>query len=226
MYKNNKTKAYSLIWERCTRAMQSKIEQRTDFNVKIYNDPIELIKAIKEHALNYQETEYSMEIIDNALIHSLLLKQKDDPLQEYVKKFKMAKEVVELHLGGPIILSKYMKTLKDYDEKDNKKITELKEKSWEKFCAYKFLKNANNQKYGTVIEHLRESISIGMEEFLDTLTKAINTLSTHNVQPKTEIQKTNQTNNNKKLEMDFANKIEITQFAFCLESSRLSNNIV
>ena len=146
IYKNNKTTAYSLIWERCTRAMQSKIEQRTDFNEKIYNDPIELIKAIKEHALNYQETKYSMEIIDDALIHFLLLKQKDDPLHEYVKKFKTAKEVAELHLGGPIILLKYMKTLRDYDEKDNKKIKELQEKSWEKNCASKFLKNANNQK--------------------------------------------------------------------------------
>ena len=162
IYENNKTKAYSLIWERCTRAIQSKIEQRTDFDMKIYNDPIKLIKTIKEHVLNYQETKYSMEIIDNALIHFLLLKQKDDPLHEYVKKFKTAKEVAECHIGGPIILSKYMKILKDYDEKDNKKIKELQEKSWEKFCAYKFQKNANNQKYGTVIEHLRERKSIGM----------------------------------------------------------------
>ena len=41
-----------------------------------------------------------------------------------------------------------------------------------------------------------------MEEFPDTLTKAINTLSTHNVQPKSEIYKSNQNNNygNKKQE--------------------------
>ena len=42
-----------------------------------------------------------------------------------------------------------------------------------------------------------------MEEFPDTLTKAINTPSTHNVQPKTEIQKSNE-----------INEIEIPQFAF------------
>ena len=146
IYNNNKTKAYSLIWERCMQAMQSKIEQRTDFDTKLYNNPIELIKAIKEHTLNYQETKYSMEIIDDALIHFLLLKKKEDPLHEYIKKFKTAKEVAELHLGGPIILSKYLKTLKDYDEKDKKNIKELQEKSWEKFCAYEFLKNANKKK--------------------------------------------------------------------------------
>ena len=199
IYNNNKTKAYSLIWERCTQAMQSKIKQRTDFDTKLYNNPIELIKVIKEHALNYQETKYSMEIINNTLIHFLLLRQKEDPLHENVKKFKTAKEVAKSHLGEPIILSKYLKTLKDYDKKDNKNVKELQEKSWEKFCAYKFLKNANKQKYGTIIDHLRERKSIGVEEFPDTLTKAINTL----VQPKTEIQKLNE-----------INEIKIPQFAF------------
>ena len=134
IYENNKTKAYLLICERCTRAMQSKIKQRIDFDMKIYNDPIKLIKTIKEHVLNYQETKYSMEIIDNALIHFLLLKQKDDPLHEYVKKFKTAKEVAELHIGGPIILSKYMKKLKDYDEKDNKKLNNSKKSPGKILC--------------------------------------------------------------------------------------------
>ena len=69
-----------------------------------------------------------MEIIDDVVIHFLLLKQKDDPLHEYVKKFKTAKEVAESHLGGPIILLKYMKTLKDQDENDNKTIKELQRK--------------------------------------------------------------------------------------------------
>ena len=59
-----------------------------------------------------------------------------------------------------------------------------------------------------------------MEEFPDTLIKAINTVSTHNVQPKTEIQKTNQNNNNKKQEIDFANKIEIPQSALITMEER------
>ena len=59
-----------------------------------------------------------------------------------------------------------------------------------------------------------------MEEFPDTLIKAINTVSTHNVQPKTEIQKTNQNNNNKKQEIDFAYEIEIPRFAFMTMEER------
>ena len=53
-YENNLTKAYAFIWEQCAKAMQNKIESRTDY-ATIKNDPIALLGAIKQHALNYQE---------------------------------------------------------------------------------------------------------------------------------------------------------------------------
>ena len=71
---NKKTKAYLLVWEHCIRAMQSKLEQKMNFSKTIYNDPIKLLKATKEHALNLQETTYSMEIIDDTIVHFLLMK--------------------------------------------------------------------------------------------------------------------------------------------------------
>ena len=52
-YEENMFKAYAEIWDRCNKAMQRKIEARTDYQANIYNDPIELLKAIKEYALNY-----------------------------------------------------------------------------------------------------------------------------------------------------------------------------
>jgi hypothetical protein len=56
MFDNNLFKAYALIWERCAKAMQNKIAARRNFETVIYNDPIELLIAVKEHALNYQES--------------------------------------------------------------------------------------------------------------------------------------------------------------------------
>ena len=66
-YEDNLTKAYGLIWEQCAQSMKIKIEARRDFESTIYNDPIELLKAIKEHATNYQENRYEMCIIADAL---------------------------------------------------------------------------------------------------------------------------------------------------------------
>ena len=106
-FESNKTKAYFLLWERCTLSMQGQIEQRKDFEIKIYNNPINLIKAIKEQTLDYQDTRYEMEIIDNSLTHFLLTKQKDKELHKYMKRFKSSKQVLESHLGDSIKFTKY-----------------------------------------------------------------------------------------------------------------------
>ena len=164
--------------------MQSKLEQRTDFHNKIYNNPINLLKGIKQHALDYQETKYAMEVIDNALVHFLLMKQREELLYDYVRKFKTAKEVLESHVGDPIILTKTSKSSEDYDETELSNYKDLKEQAWEQVCAYKFLKNANKQKYGQILEHLRERKSIGKDEFPNTLIKAINIFIYYNVQNK------------------------------------------
>jgi hypothetical protein len=51
---NNNPKAYAFLWEQCTKGMKNKIKSRTDYTT-IQQDPIKLLKGIKEHALNYQE---------------------------------------------------------------------------------------------------------------------------------------------------------------------------
>mgnify|MGYP000243763899 FL=1 len=55
-YEDNMFKAYALLWERCAKAMQDKIASRSDYDNVVYNDPIALLRAIKEHSLNYQDT--------------------------------------------------------------------------------------------------------------------------------------------------------------------------
>jgi len=63
MYKDNLFKAYALIWERYAKAMQNKLLAQSDYEDEIYNKPIKLLNAIKEHALNYQETRYEMSFV-------------------------------------------------------------------------------------------------------------------------------------------------------------------
>ena len=54
LYEDNKDKAYALLWDCCTTLLQAKLKQCKDFKTKIYQDPVELLKPIKEHSLNYQ----------------------------------------------------------------------------------------------------------------------------------------------------------------------------
>ena len=89
--------------------MQNKIVSRSSFESTIYNDPIELLMAIKEHALNYQELRYEMSIISDAFRATLNARQKEsESLQDYTRRFKTAREILESHLGGQIVLTKYV----------------------------------------------------------------------------------------------------------------------
>jgi hypothetical protein len=89
-YENNNSKAYALLWERCNKAMKNKIEARSNYN-RIEDNPITLLMAIKEHALNFQENRYSMSIILDAMRTFLFTKQKEgESLQDYTKRFRVA----------------------------------------------------------------------------------------------------------------------------------------
>ena len=99
-YKENLTKAYALLWSQCAKGMQIKIEARTDYT-SIKGNPILLLKAIKEHALNYQENRYSVAIVYESIKNMLATKQREgESLQDYTRRFKTALDVMEGHLGG------------------------------------------------------------------------------------------------------------------------------
>jgi len=47
--------------------IQNKISARVGYETKIYDNPIKQLKAIREHAMDYQETKYEMSMIVDAL---------------------------------------------------------------------------------------------------------------------------------------------------------------
>jgi hypothetical protein len=99
--------------------MQNKIASRSDYDSVVYNDPISLLRAIKEHSLNYQETRYEMSIITAAFRSLFANKQKEgESLQDYSGRFKTSTEILESHLGGPVILGKHLRTMENYDSHD------------------------------------------------------------------------------------------------------------
>ena len=52
----------------------------------------------------------------------------------------------------------------------------MKEEVWEEVAAYKFLKNADTQRYRQVIKHSKERKSIGKKEFPKTLKARISSM--------------------------------------------------
>ena len=71
-----------------------------DCKSRKYNDPVELLKAIKERALNYQELRYDMAIIlDNFRAFLNCKQQAEESLQDCAKHFKVSKDILESNLG-------------------------------------------------------------------------------------------------------------------------------
>ena len=139
-YEENCYKAYTEIWAGCNKAMKAKTESRKDYDSVVYNKPIKLIDSIKEHALNSEESRYKMIILLDASMAFLNCRQRDkEVLQDYTRRFKVAREILNLHLGGEIVLPKFVKSMKIYNEKDADKTTELTKIVDEQFASIVYL---------------------------------------------------------------------------------------
>ena len=114
----NMTKAYAFLWSHCTKEMQDQVQARKEFSKTIKGDPIELLKPIRQHALDYQENRYVMKIVHDSMKALFMCKAKEgESLQNWTERFIAAKQVFESHIGGPLILSKIVENMPGYDEK-------------------------------------------------------------------------------------------------------------
>ena len=103
----------------------------TNYFENICNDKIQLLKTLNKHVLDYQETKYSMEIIDDALFHFLSRRQREEPLYQFVKRLKTAKKKDKSHSRGLVVLSKFITLIKECDDNDKEKQLGLIDKAWE-----------------------------------------------------------------------------------------------
>jgi hypothetical protein len=81
-------KAYALLWARCAKGMQNKIESRANFKTKIKNDPFVLLEIIKEHSMHYQEKKYNMYVLFESLKSLINTRQREsESLQDLHQTF-------------------------------------------------------------------------------------------------------------------------------------------
>ena len=187
-YDQNTIKAYAELWERCTTAMKAKIEARTTYESDIYNKPIALLKAIKEHSLCFEESRYEMATIFDALKNYVNCKQKEqgkESLLDYTRRFKLSREILTSHMGGPFVLNKYVEeTYVVTPSRSSAEHKQLNEEADEKLAAYMYMVNSDQNKYGAMLKNLNSQKSLKNDQYPSTVLDAHNVLSNH-VQEKT-----------------------------------------
>jgi aspartokinase-like uncharacterized kinase len=99
--------------------------------------------AIQVQAMSYQEHQYEMITIADSIYNMLNTKQKEeDNLLDYITQFKSAKDLMESQIGGYIVLTKFVKNMKEEID------SELKQQmAYEKLMTYIYLRNADKQEH-------------------------------------------------------------------------------
>ena len=179
LYRSNVGKAYALFYERCNKAMQTKLQARKDFEAN-KTDPFKLLKAIKEHSVSYQENKYPMNTITDAIRNIVNLKMKDDEsLIDYGLRFKVARDVLKSQLGGPLILQKVAEKIQGYDAQDQGKVKTCREQAYQEWLAFVYITNTDYARYGTLITGLSNQYALGNDQYPKTIVEATNVLSNH-----------------------------------------------
>ena len=138
-----------------------------------------------------------MAIIADAIRIFLNTKQKvSESLQDHTRRFKTSKEIMESHIGGPIILSKYIQLTKEYkndiqshqhkfeneiiaSQEPNPFKTKYSRKAASKFYMYVYLDNSDNSKYKSILKNLNHQNFFGNNQYPKNITEANNILNNH-----------------------------------------------
>ena len=156
-YQDNCVKAAGLLIQQCSTAMKYKLQARNDYD-KIEMDPVSLLQAIKEAAMNYEADEYVHKTIQEALKSFVNLKQRQgESLNDYLERFMTAKSVLWAHVGKDF--TKMLQTDEKWIDAEAELILgnetpmkELKKRVAEGFITYHFMANADQTKYGSLME--------------------------------------------------------------------------
>src|SRR5210317_1131036 len=209
-------KAYTLIYNNyCTRAMQARIEEHPDFEMKIEDNPIELLDAIKTLTHDTVCATYPLASITDAHTRFINAKQGENEfLLDYVKRFKKLRDVAKSQTGTNF-LSEYVERHEEYinlSTAEEKK--EYKKGAYDAWTAYLLMRGVDQAKYGSLMKNLREQFSLGKDQYPKTLVMATDVLSNHRLDQKyynnkkknAEKRKTNESKENEKLETSFQQK--------------------
>jgi len=133
--------AYSLIFSTyCSKRMQGRLEVLPEFESSIRNDPVELLKAIKNCMVESVQAQYPLISVTDSLIRLVNIKMYDQELPlEYVKRLKECRAVMVSSLGKDLLdyhatqTQAYKEAMAVVDTAAKKK---LKDGAWDQWMAY------------------------------------------------------------------------------------------
>jgi hypothetical protein len=158
----NLTKAYALIFSTyCNKTMQNRVEEHSEFETAIRNDPIELLNKIKVLMHDPIRAKHPFASLTEAISRMLNLKQSENKgLLDYVKRFKESHNVMKSHVGTGI-LDKFVENTLEYRDESNATLKQtMKDGAFDRWMAYLLICNSDQAKYGSLSNGLVSQFSM------------------------------------------------------------------
>ncbi len=159
-FENNKRKVYDIVIGFCTLQMKNRLKTHPEY-ANFHGDPLKTLAVIKQAIHDPVKARYEFASLFEALLRLLTLKQGEtEPLLDWSKRFKQAKEVAQSTLGDNF-LDNFMERTRQYKALDDKGLApdklddaqkELKQQAFEIFTTYIFLANSDQKKYGSYMQ--------------------------------------------------------------------------
>jgi hypothetical protein len=126
-----------------------------------------------------------------------------------------ARDEMKSHIGGPIILTKYVPKTTGDDKNKPDGLVKLQEKAYSQLLAYMYLDNADKAKYGSLLTGLHTQTSVN-DQYPKSITEANNVLSNHHFDNAGKHQNNKPNNNNDKGANNNNNKEETPEMSFVM----------
>ena len=188
-YNANKVQAYSIIYGQCSKSLQNKIKERSNYLTEIYNNPVKLLTTIKELAHSYQPDKYPIMSTLKALTTLINCKRREDEnVTDFARRFKSAKDIF-ISLGGRFVFESFHNKIDSLDIWDHQFeenfIRNSIDDTHNRTLAYLFLSNVDTVKCNTMLEEMdNDYAKPGLTKdyiYPDKLDTAISTLSSYKV---------------------------------------------
>lgn len=192
-------KAYQVIYSSfCTKAMQTRIEQHPDFETKLKRDPIATLEAIKSLMMDPVRAQYHyVSMVDQWERLLNTKQQQEEPLLDYVNRFKQARDVFKGKMGKSFLMD-YIETTKEYQGGDAAEKLRLKQVCGAELMAYLAIRNCDQAKYGTLCAGLTSQFSLGQDQYPKTIQVSMDVLTQHSYDAKHKADKKRNRDRSKK----------------------------
>ena len=95
----------------------------------------------------------------------------NESVSDYTKLFKTSRYAMELHIGGQIIMIKFVEKMADYESTYPDKIEEYNKSAFRKLLSLLYQENLYKNKYGSLLKRLSSQKSLGNDQYPKLITK-------------------------------------------------------